>query len=139
MKDFENIDKNFRDPENNNEVMIPPRNMLINPPKQGNVGRQTSFGGVVPYIESHFDLPKQLAEKERLAGVALMQDKPFSQKVKKTHLFNSFSAVIGEDRPYPARPLPAKSPPPMEHDRAFKPSNPPKIGYNKTLAPFPHY
>ena len=27
----------------------------------------------------------------------------------------------------------------MEHDKAFKPSNPAKIGYNKTFEPFPHY
>lgn len=27
----------------------------------------------------------------------------------------------------------------MTHDKAFKPSNPPKLGYNKTLARFPPY
>ena len=27
----------------------------------------------------------------------------------------------------------------MEHDRPFKPSNPPKVGYNKSLSPFPKY
>jgi len=27
----------------------------------------------------------------------------------------------------------------MSHDNAFKPSNPAKRGYNKTLAPFPKY
>ena len=39
MKEYEHIAKNFRDPENNGEVIIPPRNFLINPPKQGVVGR----------------------------------------------------------------------------------------------------
>ena len=39
MQEYEHIDKNFRDPENNNEVMIPPRNFLINPPKKGQVGK----------------------------------------------------------------------------------------------------
>ena len=78
MKEFEHVDKNFRDPENNNEVMIPPRNMLTNPPKRGKVGKQTSFSGVIPYMESHYDIPKEIARKERLAGEALMQEKPFS-------------------------------------------------------------
>jgi len=32
-----------------------------------------------------------------------------------------------------------KTPPLMEHDRAFKPSNPAKRGYNKSLSPFPKY
>ena len=27
----------------------------------------------------------------------------------------------------------------MEHDKPFKPSHPPKRGYNKSLAPFPTY
>ena len=27
----------------------------------------------------------------------------------------------------------------MEHDKPFKPSHPPRIGYQKTLAPFPYY
>jgi len=27
----------------------------------------------------------------------------------------------------------------MDHDKPFKPSNPPKRGYNKSLAPFPTY
>lgn len=139
MKEYEHVQKNFRDEENNREVMIPPRNFLINPPKKGNVGKQTSFGGAVPYMVSEFDIPKELARKERLHGAALMQDKPFSQKVKQTHLFNSNFSVIGEDIAIPARPPPKKSPPPYEHDKPFKPSHPPKIGYNKTIAPFPFY
>ena len=83
MQDFVHVDKNFRDPENNNEVMIPPRNMLINPPKKGIVGKQTTFSGVTPYIASDYELPKKIATKERLAGAALIEtthnNKPFSQ------------------------------------------------------------
>ena len=68
-----------------------------------------------------------------------MQEKPFSQKAKQTHLFNSNMAVIGEDREIPHRNPRPKTPPPMEHDKAFKPSNPGKRGYNKSLSPFPKY
>ena len=74
-----------------------------------------------------------------MAGDALMQEKPFSQKVRRTELFNTNKATIGEDRPYPAREPRKKTPPLMEHDKPFKPSNPPKIGYNKSLSPFPKY
>jgi len=139
MKDFEQIAKNFRDPENNNEVMIPPRNCFVNPPKAGHVGPNTTFGGKIPYIVSYFDRPKELAHKERLAGAALMQDKPFSQKAKKTHLFNSMKNVIGEDVPIPERPVKEKSENPMKDERAFKPSHPPRAGNHGTLAPFPYY
>jgi len=82
MKDFEIVQKNFRDEANNGEVMIQPRNMQTNPPKKGAVGKNTSFGGMVPYMEDDFNRPKKLAEAERLKGAALMQDKPFSQKAK---------------------------------------------------------
>ena len=139
MKEFDQVQKNFRSEENPREVLIHPRNFLTNPPKAGKVGKNTSFGGVVPYMEDDFNRPKTLATEARLAGKELEQDKPFSQKVKKTHLFNTNRAVIGEDRDYPHR---KASPPPaplMEHDKPFKPAQPPKIGYNKCLAPFPHY
>ena len=130
MQDYAHIQKDFRDPENTRDVLIAPRNFLINPPKAGKVGKQTTFGGIVPYMESDYDRPKELAKKERLHGESLMQEKPFSQKVKPTfdHLFNTNRAVIGEDIPIPAREPPKKKPPAMEHDKPFKPSHPPRTG-----------
>lgn len=62
--------------------MIAPRNFLVNPPKKGVVGKQTTFSGMIPYMEDDYNRPKELAKIERLKGEALMQDKPFSQKVK---------------------------------------------------------
>lgn len=102
MKDYEQLQKNFRD-EENGEVMTQPRNMLTNPPKRGIVGKNTTFGGNIPYMEDNYNRPKEIATEEREAGQLLMQEKPFSQKVKQTQLFNSHKAVIGEDRPIPAR------------------------------------
>ncbi len=120
-------------------MLIHPRNFLTNPPKAGKVGKNTSFGGMVPYMEDNFNRPKDLATEARLAGKELEQDKPFSQMVKKTHVFNTNRAVIGEDRDYPHRKPSPKQGPLMEHDKPFRPSQPPKIGYNKCLAPFPKY
>lgn len=68
MKDFEHVQKNFRDVENNNEVMIGPRNLLTNPPKAGIVGKNTTFGGMVPYIEDDYNRPKMMETEKRLAG-----------------------------------------------------------------------
>ena len=59
--------------------------------------------------------------------------------VKKTHLFNTNKNTIGEDIPIPHRAPKPKTAPAVEHDKAFKPSNPPKTGYNKTICPFPYY
>lgn len=78
MKDFEHVAKNFRDPENNNEVIIPPKNIMTNPPKRGRVGKRTTFSGQIPYMEDDFNRPKIFANDERLRGKSLEQDKPFS-------------------------------------------------------------
>ena len=133
MKEFEHVQKNFRSEENNREVVIAPRNFLVNPPKKGIVGKNTTFGGVIPYMEDDYNRPKELLKKERLHGQTLMQDKPFSQKVKQTDMFNTYKQVIGEDVPMPPKEVRQKSPPPMEHDKPFKPSHPPRVGYNKAF------
>lgn len=67
------------------------------------------------------------------------QEKPFSQRVKHTETFNKPKEVYGEDVPIPHKQPPAKLPPPIEHEKPFKPSNPPKRGYNRTLCKFPDY
>ena len=80
------MQKNFRSEENNREVVIPPRNILTNPPKVGKIGKNTSFAGVIPYMEDDFNRPKKLhralvdhnAEQiEKIHG-----GKNFSQKVR---------------------------------------------------------
>lgn len=50
MQDFVEVKKNFKSEENPREVMIGPRNLLTNPPKTGTVGKNTTFGGNIPYI-----------------------------------------------------------------------------------------
>ena len=44
-----------------------------------------------------------------------------------------------ENPPIPQRKPVSKRVPLMQHDAAFKPSNPPKKGYNRTLDKFPPY
>lgn len=72
MKEFEHVQKNFRDPEDNRSVLVGPRNFLVNPPKKGIVGKNTTFSGVIPYMADDYNIPKELAKKERLKGQALM-------------------------------------------------------------------
>jgi hypothetical protein len=55
--------KNFKDAEGH--VMIGPRNILTNPMKEGKVGKNTSFGGNIPYLPDDYDAIKKLATKER--------------------------------------------------------------------------
>ena len=100
---------------------------------------RTSFCGVVPYIEDPYDRKRELTKKELEEHYAKMQDKAFSQKVKGRETFATIKEAFGEDRDYPNRKAPAKREPLMEHDFPFKPSNPSKKGYNKTLGKFPDH
>ena len=71
MKEFDHIQKDYRNEENPREVNIHPRNFLTNPPKVGKVGKNTSFSGVIPYMEDDFNRPKHLATDARLRGKEL--------------------------------------------------------------------
>lgn len=68
-----------------------------------------------------------------------MKEKPFSQRAHSRGIFNSTRAVIGEDRIYVKRTVSQRMISKAEHDKPFKPSHPPRIGYNKTIDKFPEY
>jgi hypothetical protein len=59
--------------------------------------------------------------------------------VKKKETFATVKEAFGEDRTYLPKKPEEKRKPLMEHEAPFKPSNPPKRGYNKTLDKFPEY
>ena len=46
-------------------VVIEPRNFLTNPPKQGEVGKGTSFGGNLAHLPDPFDHKRELLKKDR--------------------------------------------------------------------------
>jgi Domain of unknown function (DUF4586) len=78
-------------------VIIEPRNFLTNPPKEGEVGKGTSFGGNLPHMPDPYDNKRQILTKERLEHESKMQEKPFSQMVKKRDTFNPVKEVFGTD------------------------------------------
>jgi hypothetical protein len=94
---------------------------------------------VIPYIEDPFGRQRELDKKELELHHSKLQDKPFSQKVKGKETFATIKEQFGEDREYTAKKPVAKRSPLMEHETPFKPSNPSKKGYNKTLEKFPEY
>ena len=137
LQDDEHKKKNYRDAEGAVKTEKP--NFLTNPPKGGQSGKGVYLGEKIPYVEDPFDRKKELERKELEEHHSKLQDKPFSQKVKQKHTFATIKEAYGEDRDYPQRPPPPKRQPLMTHDVAFKPANPSKKGYNKTIAKFPEY
>ena len=136
MQDRNHIQKNFRNEER--EVMIAPPNVKTMPMKRGANGRNVHFSGMIPYLEDEFDRPKEFARAEREMSNSMMQDKPFSQRVKQTDSFNTHRKIL-EEPPMAQKRVKPMTAPLMEHDKPFRPSHPPRIGHNKTLAPFPRY
>jgi len=51
--------KNFRDAEG--AVIVGPISFITNPIKQGKVGKGTTLGGIIPYVEDEYDIKKKIA------------------------------------------------------------------------------
>lgn len=121
--------------------MVAPRNIVTNPIKVGRVGKQTSLGGVIRHMGDDYDAGKKLAQKEREYHMSKLQDKPFSQQCRRLRngVFNSHKTVFDIKEDIKALPRTMTAPRRAEHDKPFRPSNPPKKGYNKSIARFPNY
>ena len=62
MSDRHEIKKNYRDEEG--MVITAPPNVVTNGLKKGRVGKQTSFGGIIPYIADQYDRHRDIAKEE---------------------------------------------------------------------------
>ena len=76
MNDRVELKKNYRDEEGN--VILGPKNFLTNPPKEGKVGKNTTFSGVIKYMPEDYDAIKKLGQEEHKYHLSKLQDKPFS-------------------------------------------------------------
>ena len=75
MTDFVEKKINRKGPDG---VIIEPRNFLTNPPKVGEVGKGTSFGGKIEHLPDPFERKRELERIEREEHLKKLQDKPFS-------------------------------------------------------------
>ncbi len=137
------VKKNFKDPEDGS-VVIGPRNFTTKPPKKGQVGAGTSFGGIPKAMADGYDAAKQQRRKELESHWDIInkvqEGKRFFQRVRSTTTFNTAKAVYGEDVPLPHRPISVRKPTTVEHERAFRPAMPIRTGQVKcTLSRFPEY
>lgn len=134
--------KNYKDADGN--VIVGPRNFVTTGPKKGHPG--TTPGTLFekefyPHMKDEYDMKRDLARKEHIESQKKMQEKPFSQRIKGVDTFGTVQEVFGEEGcTFKPKKPPAKTKPQVEHDKPFKPSNPPKRGIvDKTIAKFPDY
>ena len=98
--------------------------------KVGNVGNNTSFAGPTQWITDDYNNPKVIALKERDYHLSKLQDKPFSQRAKKLNngVFNQPKGIYDVKLDMKERSPVMREVNKVEHERAFKPSNPGKMG-----------
>lgn len=140
MTDHVATKKNYRGPDG--KVVVQPRNIVTNPSKEGHgdstVGHLLSKG--YKHEADPYNRPKELQAKERLEHKKKLQEAPFRSVSHGNGQFSSFKETFGKDGKVldPAKPR-TQSPTGKIHEQAFKPSNPPRQGYNKTINKFPEY
>jgi hypothetical protein len=121
------------------KVITAPRNIVTNPPKSGTQYKRTCFSPIPAFMPDDFNYPRILATKEWKAGKLLLQDKPFSNRVRTPGVFNPGKLVFGEDIPIKPKTPKATTRPPMEQEAAFKPARPARSGFKCTFENFPVY
>jgi hypothetical protein len=112
-----------------------PKNMTTCPPKKGGPGFPgTTLGPPLPYISDPIDGEKRMAATETKAKVSKFVGGPFRAACKRTDYFDTqpnvaASKVYSLDRALPAKKSAPTVAPPIT--TPFKPSSPPRKGYNK--------
>jgi hypothetical protein len=132
MSDHTEIKKNYRDEEG--AVKVAPKNPVVSMGKKAK-----SFAAFPEHIGCSYDNAKLLRRKEQYAHKALEQEHNFSQRVKLQDAFNPIMKVYGEDVPLPHKPVIKQVYKGAEHERAFRPSMPPRSGWNCTLIKHPEF
>ena len=132
------VQKNFKDEEG--AVITAPRNFLTSPMKKGKVGKQTVFNPI-PYIEDDYNSPQKIAHEQRMYHLSKLQEKPFSQQAKKLNkgTFNKDKDIYDLCENIKERVPVVREVNKVDHERAFRPSQPGKKGVTGTIEKFPEY
>jgi len=139
----EQVEKNKLRKNPDGSVPLEPKNFVTSPMKRG--GANTTYGVLFEKkkddsaLADPYDRQKELARIEREKHLKKMQEKPFSQRVHSMDGFVDVKNTYGGGETMPHKKPPVKKAPEVEHEAPFKPSHPPKRGYNRTLATFPEY
>jgi hypothetical protein len=86
-----------------------------------------------------YNYPRIVARKEFEAAKLLLQEKPFSHRVRSTEYFNKGKIVFGEDVTMPKKAVRISTAPVMMQEVAFKPARPARSGFKCTFENFPVY
>lgn len=122
------------------------RNFVTSPGKKGTYGvPHTTLGSAHQYMEDPFDTRQKNEIKENAENIKKRIGQPFKSTVHSLDFFNSHKNVAAPRiLSIDEKVLPPKKEKPEEKtekkvEKPFKPSSPPKKGFNCTINPFPEY
>jgi len=132
--------KNYRGPDG--RVTTQPKNIVTNPPRVGHgdstTGHLLSKG--YKHMPDPYNRQRELEIKEKEAAKKKLQEAPFRSVSHGGDNFTKGKETFGRDNRVLMRSVDqARNTPSKVHEAPFKPSNPAKTGYNKTLNKFPEY
>jgi len=123
-------------------VQTQPKNITVNPPKEGHGATTVGhlLNRIPEYKEDPYNRRRELEFKERQENKKKLQENPFLSTHHGNENFSSNKQAFGKD----GKVLPPVAPKTSRmdkslHEAPFKPSNPSKIGYNRTINKFPAY
>lgn len=132
--------KNYRGADG--RVAIQPRNIVTNPAKAGHgdstVGHLLNSGH--KHMADPYNRQRELEIKEKEAAKKKLQEQPFRSVSHGGENFVNSKKTFGRDDKVLAGSVQKPSTSPSKvHEAPFRPSNPAKTGYNKTINKFPEY
>jgi len=123
------------------KVICGPKNITVNPPKSGhgssNIGHL--FSKHPQHMKDEYNRQREMEFKEKEEQKKKLQEASFKSTDHGGRPFTSDRNFYGTTRPLPEKRPKTVAPPPKISEYPFKPSNPSKQGYNKTINKFPEY
>jgi len=140
MTDFHEVKKNYRGPDG--KVICANKNITTNPGKVGSGDSTVGhlFSKTLQHLPDPYDQMRVVQAKEREEHKKKLQEAPFRSVSHGNNNFATHKQQFGKDAGVlPLGPVKEVVNNTKLHEAPFKPSNPSKIGYNKTINKFPDY
>jgi len=137
--EFTTEKKNHRGPEG--KVICAPKNITVNPMKAGHGDSTVGhlFSKHPKHEKDEYSRQREMEYKHNQEQKKKLQETAWRSSDHGGRPFSSDKGTFGNAKPLPQVRPKTVAPPPKISEYPFKPANPAKKGYNKTISKFPEY
>jgi len=139
MPEFSTEKKNHRAPDG--KVICAPKNITVNPMKSGHGDSTVGhlFSKPPKHEKDEYERKREMELKEKEEQKKKLQETAWRSADHGGRPFSNNKNTFGSAKPLPQQRPKTVATPPQISEYPFKPSNPSKKGYNKTINKFPEY